>query len=56
MGRIKLLKAIGKGLGAFSLFMCGYSVIMEIQWLSLICIGIGAVGMGVNEALNHYEN
>ena len=42
-------RKIADGLLAFSLFVTGYAVLMEVKWLALICIIIGGLGkFGLN--------
>lgn len=51
----KNIQKIFDGLTAFSIFMTGYAVVMEVKWLAIMFIAIGGIGQfgqkvfGVND-------
>ena len=40
----KNVQRMADALVVFSLTMTGYAVIMEVKWLGIVCISIGAIG------------
>ena len=40
----KNIQKIFDGLTAFSIFMTGYAVVMEVKWLAIMFIAIGGIG------------
>ena len=45
----------GDGLGAFSMFMTGYAVIMEVKWLAIVFIIFGGLSTFIQKFFSDNE-